>query len=363
MNNFNSNLGQTLKTLAEISKKNISKNNKQTLILVEQIHHSYAPQSFKKEEYLKFTEQINDFQKSIFKILKKLDELGLDLLGIEDISYKDNEEIDSSEAAEMIKNSTEGQINSWYYEFNFPEHYKTYCPDVINIGGIRKAAVFASIKLLGREHQLEKEQEYIDSYFRDHLLNITEDEKNAIWEKLTKVKVKNPEISDTALFFNLVIASQMQGLIEALAEYYAASEITNYLEKSFHLDNSKTTDQTESLYKNVHKKFNLYVQKTFDNVEQNPNFDDFSSTFLKLIKEVYTKTIKSAPKLHKIFNQERSKIVVKNCKNILDTNQEEIMVVVFGAAHSSSIESACKENKLNFIAIKPKHPLWQKLVI
>lgn len=361
MINFFTSITKKLASEAKIQGQNQKKDNQLSLIIIEQVHHSYAPQVILPSQSAKLTNEINELQKKIFQILSILDEEGLELLGIEDISYKDDEEIDQAEALKMVKNSEADKISTWHYETVFPGHFKTFCPDIINIGGIRRAVGFAGTKLMGNSKNLIKQQEYFQAFFTEHLLNLTSAEKNAIWNQIRAHHKKNSQVSYTALFLNMVINSQVQGFIEALGEYFAATAITAYLAKCIHQDFSHEKDRTESLLPEIQSQFTELVQELFETAEKKADFDLMAASFMNFLEITYKETVLATFKFEKLLNEERSKIVVTNCQKIMFNEQKNAMIIVFGAAHSGSLLKECRKQRINCLIIRPKHPLWEKI--
>lgn len=334
-----------------------------TLIIIEQVHHSHAPRFADPQDLARFTAATNGLQKLIFRLLQKLDSAGLDLLGIEDLSYRDHEEIDAQKATTMVKNSRSGTLSSWNYEMDFPDHYRVFCPDIINIGGLRRGVVFAAAKLLGRDASLRAEHRYFQTFFQENLVDLSADEEKVLSSKLLDLKKQKPQLSLTALFFALAVNGQVNGLMEALGEYYAAAAITRRLKTTLKEDFSRLPDSTAAFTAQIGTAFQKQVRELFQNAEAEQKISSFSHAFIELLNIVYADAAKAAATLERLLNQERSHLVVENCRRLLEGEPEPNMVLIFGAAHGPSLLAACREKGLNGLLLRPRHRIWSQVEI
>ena len=288
-----------IKKIAEIRAIYSAKSAKAPLIvIIEQIHHNFIQKKAKKE----LTEATNKLQKDIFKLLKELKKQDIQVLGVEDITYPDNLEVDEKEAAEMIKKSHNNNINTWYYEKQFPGDFKTYCVDLINICGIRKGVAFAGEKLLGEAKNLKLQLAFLKDYFQKNLIDIHKDEKDLIWQQINKQKAENPEISYLGLFFT-VISMQITGVIEALGELFSAVKLTEHAKKQLKTPTKwEETDKTNQLISKIQEEFLTFTRKSFNQAEQNPSFEGFSNTFIKYIESIYKDAIAHTKDINDILN-------------------------------------------------------------
>lgn len=358
-------MNKNLLKIAEKRAEYTDHKNKQTLIIIEQIHHSYEKNPDKK-----LKKAINSLQEVIFQMLTELDSEGHDLLGLEDISYTDNEEVDAEEAASMAAYNAD-EISQWQYEKRYPKHFKTFCVDVVNMFGIRSGMAFAAEKLLGKEEILKKQHDFLIELLESQFAELDDAQKRKFLTKMREAKEKYPKTSDTSLFFAIVINSLVKGLLEGMGELFSAVKIIEYaLVQSKSAKKWDTTDNTEQLLNEIRQEFVDFVKEFFMKAEKKADssqnialFDLYFKTFIQFISQNYQNALTMAPKADFLMDTWRCEQVIKNCLKTLQNENSDEMIIVFGAAHSNTLLEECKKQGLNCVVLRPKHQLWEKLGI